>query len=132
MAKFNNIRTKFKVLCGFTLIELLIVLAIIALLLSLSLPKYFQSIDMAKDRVLAENLKITRDVINKFYSDTGRYPESLNELVERKYLNALPIDPVTERGFITIPPSEAYKGNVYDVKTSAAGNSRSGKSYSDF
>lgn len=117
---------------GFTLIELLVVLAVIALLLSISLPKYFQSIDMAKDRVLAENLQITRDVISKFYGDTGRYPDSLNELVERKYLRELPIDPVTEKAFIVIAPQEGYKGNIYDVKTSASGKSHLGKEYANF
>lgn len=117
---------------AFTLIELLVVLAVIALLLTISLPKYFQSIDVAKDRVLAENLQITRDVINKFYGDTGRYPDSLNELVEKKYLRELPIDPVTEKAFIIIAPQEIYKGNVYDVKTSASGKSHSGKEYANF
>jgi general secretion pathway protein G len=117
---------------GFTLIELLVVLAVIALLLTISLPKYFQSIDIAKDRVLAENLKITRDVISKFYGDTGRFPDSLNELVEKKYLREIPIDPVTEKAFITIAPQEAYKGNVYDVKTSASGKSHLGKEYANF
>ena len=117
---------------AFTLIELLVVLAVIALLLSISLPKYFQSIDVAKDRVLAENLQITRDVISKFYGDTGRYPDSLNELVEKKYLSELPIDPVTEKTFITIEPQEAYKGNVYDVKTSARGKSHLGRDYASF
>ena len=117
---------------GFTLIELLVVLAIVALLLSISLPKYFHSIDVAKDAVLAENLKITRDVINKFYSDTGRYPETLDELVEKKYLKTLPIDPVTEKNFIMISPNDGYKGSVYDVKTSATGISRTGKPYSNF
>lgn len=125
----ENQRWKLK---AFTLIELLVVLAVIALLLTISLPKYFQSIDAAKDRVLAENLQITRDVINKFYGDTGRYPDSLNELVEKKYLRELPIDPVTEKTFITVAPQEAYKGNVYDVKTSAKGKSHLGRDYANF
>ncbi|HTD06012.1 type II secretion system protein, partial [Undibacterium sp.] len=69
---------------GFTLIELLVVLAIVALLLSLALPRYFTSIDKTKEIVLVENLQTTRNVIDKFYADTGRYPESLSELVQRK------------------------------------------------
>ena len=111
---------------GFTLIELLVVLAIIALLLSLSLPKYFQSIDAAKEKVLAETLQTSRDTINHFYSDTGRYPESLMELVERKYLRAIPIDPVTEVAFTIIPPPDGNKGQVYDIKSTAIGRTRAG------
>ena len=83
---------------GFTLIELLIVLAIIAVMLTISLPSYFHSIDASKEKILAENLHATRDAIDKFYGDVGRYPDSLDELVEKHYLRAAPVDPVTEIG----------------------------------
>ena len=65
---------------GFTLIELLVVLAIVATLLTLAVPRYFGKVDAAKETVLRENLRTTRDVIGKFYGDTGRYPESLERL----------------------------------------------------
>ena len=80
---------------GFTLIELLVVLSIIALLLSLAVPKYIHSVDVAKEAVLNENLHLVRETIDKFYGDKGRYPESLDELVNEKYLRALPFDPIT-------------------------------------
>jgi general secretion pathway protein G len=80
---------------GFTLIELLVVLSIIALLLTLAVPRYFHSIDTSKEAVLSENLHIVRETIDKFYGDKGRYPESLEELVSERYLRALPHDPVT-------------------------------------
>ena len=73
---------------GFTLIEILVVLAIVALLLTISLPRYFQSVDVAKERVLMENLRTTRDSIDKFYGDTGRYPDSLEELIDEVRLDA--------------------------------------------
>jgi general secretion pathway protein G len=81
---------------GFTLIELLVVLAIVSTLLMLVAPRYFQSVDAAKEAVLRDNLRTTRDTIDKFHADLGRYPDSLEEMVERKYLRALPIDPITE------------------------------------
>lgn len=113
---------------GFTLIELLIVLAIVALLATLTLPRYFQSIDTAKATILAENLRITRETIDKFYGDTGRYPESLVELVEKQYLRALPVDPVTESdaSWVIVPPNDGSKGNVYGIKSGAPGNRRDG------
>jgi len=77
-----------RALRGFTLIELIVVMAIVSLLLTLALPRYFQSIDTSKETVLKENLRTVRETIDKFYGDTGRYPESLEELVERKYLRA--------------------------------------------
>jgi len=113
------------------MIEMLIVMAIIALLLTLSLPKYFQGLDRSKESVLMENLHTTRDVIDKFYSDVGRYPESLSELVEKRYLRSVPVDPVTgnSRTWIIIPPEPPYKGQVYDIKSGARGATRDGRPF---
>lgn len=117
---------------GFTLIELLVVLAIIALLLSLALPRYFNSIDSAKEVILAENLRVTRETIDKYYANTGSYPQSLDELVEKKYLRALPLDPITESSasWIIVPPDDPTKGGVYNVRSGAPGSTRAGKPYS--
>ena len=82
---------------GFTLIELLVVLGIIALLLTLAVPRYFPSVDKTKETILADNLRSTRAIIDQFYGDTGRFPDSLEQLVEKKYLRAVPIDPITEQ-----------------------------------
>lgn len=117
---------------GFTLIELLLVLAIVALLLTLAVPRYLKSIDVSKQTVLTENLRASREAIDKFYGDTGRYPDTLDELVEKKYLRALPMDPITESvaTWVIIPPDEANKGNIYDIKSGAPGNDRNGQLYS--
>ncbi|MCI3206703.1 prepilin-type N-terminal cleavage/methylation domain-containing protein [Pandoraea sp. LA3] len=80
---------------GFTLIELLVVLGIIATLATLMIPNYVPAISKAKNTVLAENLRTLRKVIDQYFDDTGHYPANLNELVERKYLRAVPVDPVT-------------------------------------
>ena len=71
---------------GFTLIELLIVLGIVALLLTLAVPRFFPSVDKSKETILLENLRNTRIVIDQYRADTGRYPDSLEQLVEKKYL----------------------------------------------
>lgn len=117
---------------GFTLIELLVVLAIVALLTTVALPRYFKSIDDSKEVVLAENLRITRDTIDKFYGDTGRYPESLEELVAKKYLRALPLDPITESTttWLLVPPDGAVKG-IYSIRSGAPGRNRDGLPFTD-
>ena len=119
---------------GFTLIELLVVLGIVALMLTLAVPRYFPSIDKSKEVVLADNLRNVRNVIDQYYGDTGRYPDSLEQLVEKKYLRALPVDPVTdsETTWVVIPPEDGAKGGVYNIKSGAPGNDRSGKPYADW
>jgi general secretion pathway protein G len=120
-----------RVFAGFTLIELLVVLSIIALLLTVALPRYFQSVDVAKETTLTENLRATRETIDKFYGDTGKYPESLGQLVEKNYLRALPVDPITESSqtWIIAPPQSGIKGKVFDIHSGATGNNRLGQPF---
>jgi len=119
---------------GFTLIELLVVLGIIALLLTLAVPRYFPTVDAAKETILADNLRNMRDVIDQFYADRGRYPDSLDQLVEKKYLRTLPVDPITDSSatWILVPPEDATKGAIYSIRSGAPGNGRSGKPYSEW
>ena len=116
---------------GFTLIELLVVLAIVATLLSLVVPRYYSKIDATKELVLTENLRTTRQVIGKFHADTGRYPQSLEELVRRQYLAGLPMDPILESAtaWIVIPPPDGFEGTVYDIRRAAQGAGPSGVAY---
>ena len=106
---------------GFTLIELLVVMAVIATLLSIVAPRYFNSVDRAKEAVLRQNLSIMRDAIDKFYADTGAYPINLEQLVEERYIRAIPIDPMTDSAFtwIEIPPPDEELEGMYDVRSSA-------------
>jgi general secretion pathway protein G len=69
---------------GFTLIELLVALAIVALLLSIVVPRYFGSISRTEEAVLKENLRSLRDAIDKHYADTGRYPDTLRHPQRRQ------------------------------------------------
>lgn len=119
---------------GFTLIELLVVLAIVATLLALVAPRYFQSVDAGKETVLRENLRGVRDLLEKFHADTGRYPDTLDELVEKKYLRQLPVDPVADSStaWRVLPPPEGYQGAVFDIRSSAAGTARDGTRYADW
>lgn len=119
---------------GFTLIELLVVLGIVALMLTLAVPRYFPSIDSAKEAMLAENLRNVRETLDHYYGDTGRYPDSLEQLVEKKYLRSLPLDPITDSttSWVLVPPEDGSKGGVYNVKSGAPGNDRNGKPYADW
>jgi general secretion pathway protein G len=113
---------------------LLVVLAIISTLLLLVVPRYFNKLDESRDVVLRDNLRTTREVLDKFYGDTGRYPETLDELVEKKYLRGLPVDPITESttSWELVPVPEGYKGSVYDIRSGAPGTARDGTKYGEW
>ncbi|MBL0420159.1 prepilin-type N-terminal cleavage/methylation domain-containing protein [Ramlibacter sp. AW1] len=119
---------------GFTLIELLVVLAIVATLLLLVAPRYWGHVDTAKEAVLRDNLRGTREVIDKFYGDHGRYPDSLDELVDKRYLRALPVDPVTGSAttWTVLSPPAGYEGQVHDLRSGAPGTGKDGSSYADW
>lgn len=116
---------------GFTLIELLVVMSILALLLTLALPRYFSSMDHSKEVTLQENLKTMRDTLDKFYADRGRYPDSLEQLVTERYLRNVPVDPITEstQTWITVAPENIEQGGIYDVRSGASGNTKNGTPY---
>jgi general secretion pathway protein G len=119
---------------GFTLIELLVVLAIIAVLLTLAVPRYFGSLDRSKEAVLREDLFQLRDAIGKYYGDKGKYPESLEALATEKYLRKVPVDPITESAttWVVVAPEDPQKGGVYDVKSGAQGKSSDGSVYAEW
>lgn len=117
---------------GFTLVELLVVLAILATLLSIVTPRYFDHLERAKESALKQTLTVTRDAIDKFSGDLGRLPDSLDELVEKRYLRRLPLDPVTESttSWIIVQPVDSHlPGRVHDLRSGAPGKARDGSSY---
>ncbi len=119
---------------GFTLIELLVVMSVIALLLTIAVPRYFHGVDKAREAVLKEDLSLMRSAIDQFYADAGAYPSELGDLVEKKYLRSIPLDPITESDttWVIVPPREAELSGVFDVKSGAPGPAADGSSYSDW
>jgi type II secretory pathway pseudopilin PulG len=108
-----------------------VALTIIALLLSIVVPRYFGSLARADEAALKENLFVLRDAIDKHFGDTGRYPASLDDLAAKKYIRSVPSDPVThsETSWVLVPPADASLGAVYDVRSGAQGIGRDGKPY---
>lgn len=127
-------KSKLKKRNGFTLIELLAVMVIIALLLTIAVPKYFGSVDRSREAILRQDLATMREALDKYYSDTGAYPNALEDLTQKKYLRSIPRDPITESdtSWVIIAPTNDAKGAVYDVKSGAAGNGVDGTAYADW
>jgi len=127
--KFRVVRAQ-----GFTLIELIVVMAIIALLITIVAPRYMRSLEKSKEAVLKQDLSVMRDALDKYYGDLGKYPNSLDELVEQKYLREVPVDPLTDSSttWQVVPPVDPELGAIYNVKSGASGASTIGTSYSDW
>jgi general secretion pathway protein G len=134
------------VLRGFTLIEMLVVMAIIATLLSIAAPRYFRSTDDAREAALKSDLRTVREAIDHYHADRGSYPETLDDLVEKRYLRAIPVDPITgdATSWTLIPPAAPTQGSapvapgslpaaaptgIYDIRSGASGTTRDGESY---
>ena len=111
---------------GFTLVELMVVLAVIALLLAAVVPDYVGRTKRAEEAVLQENLAVMRDALDKHYADAGRYPETLEELVAKRYLRSIPKDPFTQSAatWVAVPPADQKKGGVFDIHSAAKGYER--------
>lgn len=123
-----------RLLRGFTLVELMVVMAIIALLLALALPRYFNHLENAKETILRQDLAVMRDAIDKYHGDRGRYPDSLEELASARYLRSVPVDPITGRAdtWQAIAPADGSAGNLYDIRSGAPGQARDGSAYADW
>lgn len=101
---------------GFTLIELLVVFTLLALLLSIAVPRYLTTVDSSREKVRQQNLATLRDALDKFKADQGRYPNDLAELVTKQYLRTLPKDPVTEtQAWVPLTHPTGLEAGVYDV-----------------
>lgn len=119
---------------GFTFIELLVVMSIIATLLTLALPNYFNSINKAEEATLRQNLFVIREAIDLHYGDTGSYPASISELVSRQYLKKPPIDPITKSTdeWVVISPENNNETGVYDIHSSSDKRARNGQYYNEW
>jgi general secretion pathway protein G len=123
---------------GFTLIELIIVITLIGILVGLGLPQFKNATRRAKEAALKENLYQMRKLINQYLVDKGKYPQSLQTLVEEEYLYRIPIDPMTKSAdtWVEIPQAlsieEMTAGTmpgIMDVQSGSDETSTEGTTY---
>jgi general secretion pathway protein G len=122
---------------GFTLLELITVISIIAILTAIALPNYKAAIIQSKEAVLREDLFQFRDRIDQYYADKGKYPESLEALLEQGYLRRIPPDPFTGSPDWQIvaaepDPDDPDASGIYDVHSASTLASLGGTPYSEW
>lgn len=110
----------------------MIVITIIGILAGIAVPMYQKSVVRAREAVLKEDLYQMRDAIDKHYADHGKYPDYLGELVEKKYLRALPVDPFTGSGDRWVEVSSDDEDGVYDVKSASTETGANGIAYNEW
>lgn len=130
--RLNSKRSK-----GFTLIELIIVMAVIAILASIAIPRYLSSVKSAKEAVLKEDLHVIRDAIDSYTMDKGKAPQALDDLVQAGYLKAIPTDPMTHSNETwvtatddTLESIDQSEPGINDVHSGSQETSTNGQMYS--
>lgn len=116
---------------GFTLIELLVVMVIIGTLLTIAVPRYFKSLERSREAVLRQDINALRESIDRFYGDTGKYPETLAALVEKHYLRAVPVDPISHSAdtWVVLHAEDPEDTGIKDVHSGAEGIAEQGVPY---
>ena len=123
---------------GFTLIELMIVVSIVGILAAIAAPNYQWGLIRARESVLREDLYTFRSTIDQYYADQGKYPDSLQEMADKKYLKSVPVDPFTKDNtswVIMAPPTtegQDVKGSVYDVHSGSPLKGSDGTPYNEW
>jgi general secretion pathway protein G len=124
---------------GFTLIELMIVISMILILVSISVPAYNQSITRAKESVLRQDLFQLRSLISQYTLDKQKAPQGLEDLVSSGYIKQIPIDPMTgSNGSWTVEQEDSLMSvdqqdpGISDVHSGAEGTSSDGTAYSSW
>ncbi len=121
---------------GFTLIELLIVITIIGILITLAQPSYNRAVLAAKEATLKENLFIMRDRIDQYYADNGKYPDTLNDLADKRYIRKVPVDPITGSAdswnVVSATDEQGQQSGIMDIRSGSERTAIDGSKYSDW
>lgn len=122
---------------GFTLLELMIVISIIIILASITLPQYQKTIMHTRETVLRDDLRKMRSLIDQFAADKGKLPQSLDDLVSAGYMREVPIDPFTgQKDWVPTagedPNSSEGEQGLTDIHSASADTSTEGTAYSEW
>ena len=109
-------------------------MVVIGMLLTIAAPRYFKSVERSKEAVLRQDITTLRESIDHFYGDTGKYPETLEVLVEKRYLRAIPVDPIAKGAdtWVVLHAEDPEDTGIKDVHSGAQGNDSQGQPYASW
>jgi general secretion pathway protein G len=115
----------------------MIVISIIIILASITLPQYQKTIMHTRETVLRDDLRKMRSLIDQFAADKGRLPQSLDEIVSEGYMREIPVDPFTGNKDWALttgedPNSSEGSQGVTDVHSASSDTSTEGTPYSEW
>ncbi len=124
---------------GFTLLEMMIVLTVIAILASISVPMYQAVVLRTRETVLKDNLRTLRSVIDQYTADKKKAPQTLQDLIDGGYLRQIPEDPITNSAEswevitdTTVSSPDQTESGIVDVKSGSSAVSSDGSAYNSW
>jgi len=114
----------------------MIVITIIGILATISQPMFRNAVLNAREAALRENLYVLRDTIDKFYADNDKYPDSLTDLVDRRYVRKVPKDPITGSAeswlVVYYTDDKGQQAGIMDVRSGSEATGSDGQRYSEW
>ena len=114
----------------------MIVMAIIAILVSVAVPSYVNAVKHGREAALRQDLWVMRQAIDSYTVDKEKAPQSLDDLVQSGYLKQIPVDPMTGRDDTWMPDTsdtlatiDQTDGGINNVHSGAQGIATDGSSY---
>ena len=136
--KFTSHLSHLRSARGFTLMEIVIVLTVISILATVTVPVYTKHMRYAKETVLKQDLYEMRSAIDKYTIDKERAPQALQDLVTAGYLKRVPQDPITKSAdtwqieMESEPPSPDVPPGIANVHSGADGTGMDSVPFSQY
>lgn len=113
-------------------VKTIVVMAIITVLVSVTIPIYSRALARSKESVLKNNLSTLRTVIQEYSHDKQKAPETLADLVSAGYLREVPTDPITGIANWKVNLIDQTRSGIFGVQSGSDKISLEGTRYSDW